>query len=104
MATKVSVNQNVPKEQALSYKRPGFGDEGQQGSRDRKTMVLTNMFELKTDPNMSTYYQYTVEFKRYSMREVERTEPLTGESNNNKRLRRRIFATFQKKHQQDFFK
>ncbi|CAG8560251.1 68_t:CDS:2 [Paraglomus occultum] len=106
MATKVSVNQHAPKEQTASYKRPGFGDEGPQGSKDRKTRVLTNMFELKTDPNMTTYHQYTVEFKRYSMREGEaaRTEPLTGESNNNKRLRRHIFATFQKRHQDDFFR
>ncbi|CAG8602663.1 8771_t:CDS:2 [Paraglomus occultum] len=99
----MSVSQN---EQTPSYRRPGFGDECRQSSKERRTRVLTNMFELKTDSNLTTFHQYIMDVKRYSMREDEdaRTEPLTGASNDNKRLRRRIFATFQRRHQDDFFR
>ncbi|CAG8570109.1 4314_t:CDS:2 [Paraglomus brasilianum] len=82
--------------------RPGFGDEGS-GSRKR-TEVLTNRFELRMG-KASNYYQYIVEFYRLSRNEDEsgHREPLTGDSNSKKELRRCIFNAFQTSHRSDIF-
>ena len=81
----------------VPYKRPGYGDEGRIGSKDRRSNVLTNMFEIETR-NM-TFCQYVIEFKRDTSRKGP-TE-FTGDSAGRRRIRRNVFATFHKINKQE---
>ncbi|CAG8566245.1 6918_t:CDS:2 [Paraglomus occultum] len=80
------------------YKRPGYGDEGRTGSRDRQTKVLANMFEVEA--NDMTFYQYAIEFKRYTPKREGSPAQLAPVM---RRHYRHIFTAFHKQHKEVYF-
>ncbi|CAG8483191.1 10694_t:CDS:2 [Paraglomus occultum] len=83
----------------VPYRRPGYGDQGRMGSRDRQATVLTNMFEIET--RNLTFCQYVIEFKRDTRKGP--TE-FTGDSAGRRRIRRQVFAAFHKLNKVEYFK
>ncbi|CAG8573166.1 8863_t:CDS:2 [Paraglomus brasilianum] len=81
------------------YKRPGYGDEGRTGSRDRQTKILANMFEIETKD--MTFHQYVIEIRRYTSAGVPATLVTIGSSG--RKHGRHIFAAFHKKNKEVYF-
>ncbi|CAG8590138.1 4980_t:CDS:2 [Paraglomus occultum] len=97
-----------------ALQRPGYGDKGRDGHKDRRTEVQTNSFIINSPTKYSVFYQYIIEFRRAITEDpkdkpteggskVTKRAPIKGSRSDTKRLKRIILAELQRVHRDDWF-